>query len=138
MVYPLTIYREYRQVNMHLTSGKCSAVMILASRVLGGVMMRLALFTDTYLPETNGVAGTLHRLSNHLNRRRIEHLLFTPNSVIEGSHETQVRSVANIPFFCIPNAALLYPTEQTHTSNYKPFNPICCISLRLLIWGCLV
>lgn len=138
MFVPKSFYREYRQVNMHLTSGKCSAVMILASRVLGGVMMRLALFTDTYLPETNGVAGTLHRLSNHLNRRRIEHLLFTPNSVIEGSHETQVRSVANIPFFCIPNAALLYPTEQTRTSSYKPFNPICCISPHLLIWGCLV
>ncbi|MFC6652016.1 hypothetical protein [Paenibacillus rhizoplanae] len=41
--------------------------------------MRLALFTDTFLPQTNGVARTLGRLTGHLHRRGIEHLLFTPN-----------------------------------------------------------
>ncbi|MFD1908156.1 hypothetical protein ACFTAO_13250 [Paenibacillus rhizoplanae] len=40
--------------------------------------MRLALFTDTFLPQTNGVARTLGRLTGHLHRRGIEHLLFTP------------------------------------------------------------
>lgn len=85
--------------------------------------MRLALFTDTYLPETNGVAGTLHRLSNHLNRRRIEHLLFTPNSVIEGSHETQVRSVANIPFFLYPECRIALPNRADTHKQLQTFQP---------------
>ncbi|WP_433948918.1 hypothetical protein [Paenibacillus taichungensis] len=75
-------------------------------------MMRLALFTDTYVPETNGVAGTLHRLSNHLNRKGIEHLLFTPQSVIEGNDAAPVRSVTNIPFSSIRNVALPYLIEH--------------------------
>ncbi|MDQ0657742.1 glycosyltransferase family 1 protein [Paenibacillus sp. W2I17] len=86
-------------------------------------MMRLALFTDTYLPETNGVAGTLHRLSNHLNRRRIEHLLFTPNSVIEGSHETQVRSIANIPFFLYPECRIALPNRADTHKQLQTFQP---------------
>lgn len=66
--------------------------------------MRLALFTDTFLPQTNGVARTLSRLTGHLHRRGIKHLLFTPKSAPESSYPDPVRPIASIPFFCIPSA----------------------------------
>lgn len=66
--------------------------------------MRLALFTDTFLPQTNGVARTLGRLTGHLHRRGIDHLLFTPKSAPESSYPDPVRPVASIPFSSIPSA----------------------------------
>ncbi|WP_240342958.1 MULTISPECIES: glycosyltransferase family 4 protein [Paenibacillus] len=86
-------------------------------------MMRLALFTDTYVPETNGVAGTLHRLSNHLNRKGIEHLLFTPQSVIEGNDAAPVRSVTNIPFFLYPECRIALPNRASIHRELKTFQP---------------
>nr|WP_261780050.1 glycosyltransferase family 1 protein [Paenibacillus xylanexedens] len=86
-------------------------------------MMRLALFTDTYIPETNGVAGTLHRLSNHMNRRGIEHLLFTPMSVIDGSDSASVRAVANIPFFLYPECRIALPNRNSIHQQLQAFEP---------------
>lgn len=85
--------------------------------------MRLALFTDTYLPETNGVAGTLHRLSNHLNRRNIEHLLFTSQSIMEGNVEAPVSSVINIPFFLYPECRIAFPSRVTAYKQLQEFQP---------------
>ncbi|WP_339850475.1 glycosyltransferase family 1 protein [Paenibacillus sp. FSL W7-1088] len=85
--------------------------------------MRLALFTDTYVPETNGVAGTLHRLSNHLNCKGIEHLLFTPQSVIEGNDAAPVRSVTNIPFFLYPECRIALPNRAAIHRELQSFQP---------------
>lgn len=86
-------------------------------------MMRLALFTDTYVPDTNGVAGTLHRLSNQLNRKEIEHLLLTPQSVIEGNHAAPARSVTNIPFFLYPECRIALPNRRSIHQELKAFQP---------------
>ena len=86
-------------------------------------MMRLALFTDTYLPETNGVAGTLHRLSNHLNRRNIEHLLYTSQSIMEGNVEAPVSSVTNIPFFLYPECRIAFPSRISAYKQLQEFQP---------------
>lgn len=40
--------------------------------------MRIAIFTDTFAPEINGVARTLHRLTDYLSRNDIEYLVFAP------------------------------------------------------------
>lgn len=85
--------------------------------------MRLALFTDTYVPDTNGVAGTLHRLSNQLNRKGIEHLLLTPQSVIEGNHAAPARSVTNIPFFLYPECRIALPNRRSIHQELKAFQP---------------
>ncbi|UPK47216.1 glycosyltransferase family 1 protein [Paenibacillus pabuli] len=85
--------------------------------------MRLALFTDTYVPDTNGVAGTLHRLSNQLDRKGIEHLLFTPQSVIGGNNAAPVRSVTNIPFFLYPECRIALPNRRSIHQELKTFQP---------------
>lgn len=85
--------------------------------------MRLALFTDTYLPQTNGVARTLHRLTAHLHRRGIEHLLFTPKSAPEEDRTDPVRPVASIPFFLYPECRLAFPGMSSIHNELRSFRP---------------
>lgn len=79
--------------------------------------MRLALFTDTFLPQTNGVSLTLQRLTTHLNRRGIEHLLFSPKSAPEDSYADPIRPITSIPFFYTRNVDSRYricpPSSQS-------------------------
>lgn len=85
--------------------------------------MRLALFTDTFLPQTNGVARTLNQLTKHLNDRRIEHLLFTPKSSPEGSYADPIRPIASIPFFLYPECRLALPSMSSIKSELDAFQP---------------
>ncbi|WP_054939935.1 glycosyltransferase family 4 protein [Paenibacillus ihuae] len=85
--------------------------------------MRLALFTDTYLPQTNGVARTLHRLTGHLNRRGIEHLLFTPKPASGQDDNDPVRKIASIPFFLYPECRLALPHMSSIHNELRAFSP---------------
>ncbi|WP_379133377.1 glycosyltransferase family 4 protein [Paenibacillus sp. sgz500958] len=85
--------------------------------------MRLALFTDTYLPQTNGVARTLNRLTGHLHRRGIEHLLFTPKPAPEKDTAEPVRSITSIPFFLYPECRLALPSMSSIQNELKSFLP---------------
>lgn len=85
--------------------------------------MRLALFTDTYLPQTNGVARTLHRLTGHLHRRGIEHLLFTPTSASEEECDDPVRKISSIPFFLYPECRLALTGISSIQQELRSFRP---------------
>ncbi|AIQ51940.1 glycosyltransferase family 4 protein [Paenibacillus sp. FSL R7-0331] len=85
--------------------------------------MRLALFTDTYLPQTNGVSRTLHRLTGHLNRRGIEHLLFSPKSASEEDCDDPVRKISSIPFFLYPECRLALPGLSSIHNELRAFRP---------------
>jgi phosphatidylinositol alpha 1,6-mannosyltransferase len=85
--------------------------------------MRLALFTDTFLPQTNGVAHTLYRLTNHLNYRGIEHLLFTPRSTQEDSYADTIRPIASIPFLLYPECRMALPNMSAIRKELAAFKP---------------
>ncbi|WP_151736199.1 glycosyltransferase family 4 protein ['Paenibacillus yunnanensis' Narsing Rao et al. 2020] len=85
--------------------------------------MRLALFTDTYLPQTNGVSRTLKRLTGHLDRRGIEHILFTPKPGPEELCASPVRPVTSIPFLLYPECRLALPSLFSIQSEMKVFRP---------------
>ena len=42
--------------------------------------MRVALFTDTFLPQVNGVTNTLTKLLEYYKFKNIEYLIFAPDS----------------------------------------------------------
>lgn len=65
--------------------------------------MRIALFTDTYLPEVNGVAKTLGRWAAYLESQGIPCKVFAPTA----EHRAQPEQSAVERFFSIP--FLLYP-----------------------------
>jgi len=81
--------------------------------------LRIAYFTDTYLPQINGVTNTLRRLGDYLNDRQIEHMFFAPEYEKESSGlahfnaspVTRFKSVT-LPFYqecrlSVPNYAKL-------------------------------
>ncbi|MGN0426646.1 MAG: glycosyltransferase family 4 protein [Agathobacter sp.] len=47
--------------------------------------MKIVYFTDTFYPEVNGVANTLARLHEYLDKNRIEHLFFAPDYSTENA-----------------------------------------------------
>lgn len=85
--------------------------------------MRLALFTDTFIPQMNGVARTLERLTGHLQRRGVEHLIFTPKSADDDFYVDPVRPIASIPFFLYPECRLALPNVTALRAELDRFKP---------------
>lgn len=85
--------------------------------------MRLALFTDTFVPQMNGVALTLGRFTDYLNRRGIEHLVFSPKSTADMVYSDPIRPVTSIPFFLYPECRLALPNLAAIRTELNRFQP---------------
>lgn len=70
--------------------------------------MRIAYFTDTYLPQVNGVTNTLSRLVHYLNQKQIDNLIFAPGEE-SIQHETAVDTSFSFRFFLYPECRLSFP-----------------------------
>ncbi|MBW5447008.1 glycosyltransferase [Cohnella sp. CFH 77786] len=86
--------------------------------------LRLALFTDTYAPEINGVAKTLERWTNYLRKEGIEFLVFAPSHPRGESPflETAER-LASRPFFLYPETRFALPRLAEAQSKLLRFRP---------------
>jgi len=75
--------------------------------------MKIAIFTDTFSPEINGVTKNLDRLLNYFSEARIEYLVFAPETEprIENIHEKNVVRMKSLNFF-------LYPELKFSLPNY--------------------
>lgn len=85
--------------------------------------MRLALFTDTFVPQMNGVALTLGRFTDYLNRRGVEHLVFSPKSTADTVYSDPIRPITSIPFFLYPEVRLALPRLITIRTELERFRP---------------
>ncbi|QJC53988.1 glycosyltransferase family 1 protein [Paenibacillus albicereus] len=92
--------------------------------------MRLALFTDTFAPQMNDVARTLGRLTAHLERRGIEHLVFAPASPEEASPPLalhppplSLRPSPSVPFLLYPECRLALPNVLSMRQQLDRFRP---------------
>lgn len=93
--------------------------------------MRLALFTDTFAPQMNGVARTLGRLTAHLERRGIEHLVFAPASPEEAAAPPpapeapplSLRPSPSVPFLLYPECRLALPNLLSIRQQLDRFRP---------------
>lgn len=74
--------------------------------------MRIAYFTDTFLPQINGVSNTLEKLGDYLSGKNIEHMFFAPD------YNEKIISPANSPVTRFKSISL-------------PFYPECRLSLPL-------
>ena len=74
--------------------------------------MRIAVFTDTYLPQVNGVTKTLGRMKEHMNRAGIENVFITPVSP-EG--EDGILSLPGLRFFLYPELSMALPRSFSTT-----------------------
>ncbi|MCK9860420.1 glycosyltransferase family 1 protein [Paenibacillus sp. ATY16] len=88
--------------------------------------MRVALFTDTFEPDVNGVARTLGRWTDYLKRQGAEVLVLAPDPATgkqSGKQTTSVERFASLPFFLYPECRLALPNPIHIRRALKEFNP---------------
>lgn len=79
--------------------------------------MRLAIFSDTYLPQVNGVARTVDRISSYLSNQDVPCLIFAPNC---GLLPQSSENLHNFPAFNLP----LYPECKIALPYYPKIRKI--------------
>ncbi len=87
--------------------------------------MRIAYFTDTYLPQVNGVTNTLEKLGGYLAGRNIEHMFFAPeypgNTIT--FREKSVKRFKSVAFPLYPECRLSLPVYSglyRYADRFKP------------------
>lgn len=74
--------------------------------------IRLALFTDTFPPQVNGVARTLERLAGAVRERGGEVRVFTTTDPDAGEERPDVVRFPSLPFWAYPQLRLSAPTAR--------------------------
>jgi glycosyltransferase involved in cell wall biosynthesis len=87
--------------------------------------MRLAIFTDTFAPEINGVARTLERWSDYLHARNIPCLVFAPDPAVTAPLAASpfVERFVSLPFFLYPECRLALPNPLHVRRALNAFQP---------------
>lgn len=84
--------------------------------------MKVALFTDTYLPQINGVSKTIHRLRNYLFNKNIDNILLMPElHLLNNEKEVYYFRSLQLPFY--PDLRLALPIKKEVDpilNKYKP------------------
>ncbi|WP_338035664.1 glycosyltransferase family 1 protein [Halalkalibacterium halodurans] len=87
-------------------------------------MMRIALFTDTYIPQVNGVARTMKRLVDHLEKRQVEYALYMPETIEKlDRFESNIHTFASLPFFLYPECRIALPNVFKLRQQLTSFQP---------------
>jgi len=89
--------------------------------------MRIAYFTDTYVPEVNGVANTLSKLGNYLDKNHIQQLVIAPdydgdNPNLDSDYRT-VRRFKGITASISPKSRLAFPAFWEIDEIMDKFKP---------------
>ncbi|MBD0379847.1 glycosyltransferase family 4 protein [Paenibacillus sedimenti] len=101
--------------------------------------MRVALFTDTFLPDVNGVAKTLGRWTRFLESKGAECKVFAPTSMTESDHDPfRVERFYSIPFLLYPECRLAIPNPLHIRKSLHAFEPTiihCATPFNLGLFG---
>ncbi|MFC0274236.1 glycosyltransferase family 4 protein [Metabacillus herbersteinensis] len=85
--------------------------------------MRVAIFTDTFAPDVNGVARTLKRFTDYLESKGYEFKVFAPESTNDSLFSSHIHRFASLPFFLYPECRLALPNMvqvKTELQRFKP------------------
>lgn len=89
--------------------------------------MRIAVFTDTYLPEVNGVARSLGRWVAYLEAKKIPVKVFAPTSEHTASKlysdQSQIERFFSVPFVLYPECRLGIPNPAQIKKTLQAFQP---------------
>jgi glycosyltransferase involved in cell wall biosynthesis len=84
--------------------------------------VKVAIFSDTFYPQINGVANTLKRLTDHLEKRNIEYMLFIPGTA-EGISYPNAAEFLSIPFLFYPECRTAVANPRKITEKMQKFSP---------------
>jgi len=84
--------------------------------------MKVAVFTDTFLPQINGVTNTLNRLIQYFSDSDIEYRLFAPNyaSAVTNSN---VERFFSLKFILYPESRIAFPNTFRISAILDRFQP---------------
>lgn len=85
--------------------------------------MKIAIFTDTFYPDINGVAQTLNRLTNYLAEQNITFKVFAPTSTVEEDLSGPIHRFNSLSFFLYPECRLAVPNLFEIRSIVQDFSP---------------
>ncbi|MDX2162346.1 MAG: glycosyltransferase family 1 protein [bacterium] len=84
--------------------------------------MRVAVFTETFLPKIDGIVTVVCLLLDHLNKRGIETMIVAPKMGVEQYKQTPVVGVPGLPLPLYPELRVGPPTLSTY-QQVKRFAP---------------
>jgi glycosyltransferase involved in cell wall biosynthesis len=90
---------------------------------MGEPDLRLALFTDTYLPQLNGVTRTLDRLARAVRARGGAVRVYTPGDPSADPAELDVWRRPSIPFWAYPQLRLVAPMQGRIRGDLEAWRP---------------
>lgn len=84
--------------------------------------MRIALFTETFLPKIDGIVTRLRHTIEHLQRNGDQVLVFCPDGGLKEHKGAKIHGVAGMPLPLYPELKLAFPTPSLKRVLEK-FNP---------------
>ncbi|WP_156288565.1 glycosyltransferase family 4 protein [Oceanobacillus salinisoli] len=85
--------------------------------------MKIAIFTDTYAPEVNGVAKTLERLTAYLEKNNVEFRVFAPKKHNSDLFSKNIHGFTSLPFFIYKECRLAIPNMPLVKEELMDFQP---------------
>ncbi|MDQ0245968.1 glycosyltransferase involved in cell wall biosynthesis [Bacillus fengqiuensis] len=85
--------------------------------------MKIALFTDTFAPDINGVANTLKRFTDYLKMKDIPFRVFAPEGTNDDLFSAHIHRFASLPFFLYPECRLALPNMLKIKASLQDFQP---------------
>jgi glycosyltransferase involved in cell wall biosynthesis len=85
--------------------------------------MKIAIFTDTYDPDINGVARTLKRFTDYLSDQNITFKVFAPKTEATEYVSNHIQRFKSLSFFLYPECRLAFPNLFQIKSELQSFSP---------------
>ncbi len=87
--------------------------------------MKIAYFSDTFLPQINGVTNTLGKLDTYLEKNSIEHMFFVPEypETYQSENPSKVRRFKSVRFPIYNECRLSIPLYASLSKKIDQFRP---------------
>lgn len=85
--------------------------------------MKIAIFTDTFYPDINGVARTLKMLTDYLGDQNISVKIFAPTTQSEEYVPSHIHRFKSLSFFLYPECRLAFPNLLQIKAELQNFSP---------------
>lgn len=85
--------------------------------------MKVAIFTDTFLPQINGVTNTLNKLVEYYEKNNIDYLIFAPDNNADEDENYNIQRFFSIKFFLYPECRIAFPNTFRLNDLLSSFKP---------------
>ena len=83
--------------------------------------MKIAIFTDTFQPQINGVTNTLDKMTDYFKRGKIEHKIFAPR--YDDRTNLNAERFYSLKFFLYPECRIVLPNLFRISQTLSEFKP---------------